>query len=77
MGFRFFEEFWNKGFATESALACLHFGFNNLNLNKIIGRGLKENTTSINVLEKIGMIFSKKIDFNRREGVIYKAIKKP
>ncbi|WP_353619920.1 GNAT family N-acetyltransferase [Chryseobacterium indologenes] len=30
MGFRFFEEHWNKGLATESAAACLQYGFGNL-----------------------------------------------
>lgn len=76
LGFRFFEEFWNKGFATESALACLHFGFNDLKMSKIIGRAMEENTASINFLEKIGMSFSKPFDFNGREGVIYEAFKK-
>ena len=30
IGFRFFEEHWNKGLATESAAACLQYGFGNL-----------------------------------------------
>ena len=52
IGFRFFEQHWNKGFATESAKACINFGFNAFNLNKIIGRAMRENSLSIKVLKK-------------------------
>ena len=57
IGFRFFEEEWNKGYATESATACLDYGFKTLKLNRIIGRAMKENTASIKVLEKIGLVY--------------------
>src|ERR1700750_2464326 len=40
IGFRFFEQYWNKGFATESAEACVHYGFEKLKLTKIIGRAM-------------------------------------
>ena len=59
IGFRFFRKEWNKGYATESAMACLQHGFNNLNIKEIIGRAAKENTASIKVLEKLGMEFWK------------------
>lgn len=73
IGFRFFEEYWNKGFATESAKACIDYGFENLNLKTIIGRAMSENTASIKVLEKIGLQFQKKFDFDKEnKGVIYK-----
>ena len=42
IGFRFLEEHWNKGFATESAKACIDFGFENLNLKSIVGRAMSE-----------------------------------
>lgn len=31
IGFRLFEHFWNQGFATESAKACIKYGFEKLN----------------------------------------------
>lgn len=70
IGFRFFETFWNQGFATESAKACINYGFENLKLKTIIGRAMKENTASIKVLEKIGLQYVKDFDFDGQEGVI-------
>jgi ribosomal-protein-alanine N-acetyltransferase len=73
IGFRFFEEKWNKGYATESAKACVEYGFHNLNLPTIIGRAMSENTASIKVLEKIGLQFDKEFNFDEiHKGVIYK-----
>lgn len=76
IGFRFFENEWNKGFATESAKACLDYGFENLNLDEITGNALKANKASIKVLEKIGLRYLKDEEFHDGEGVIYK-IKNP
>lgn len=72
IGFRFFEEQWNKGYATESAIACLKYGFEVLNLNRIIGRAMKENKASIKVLEKIGLAYEKDCLFENKEAVIFK-----
>ncbi len=72
IGFRFFEEEWNKGYATESATACLQYGFEVLKLNRIIGRAMKENTASIKVLEKIGLVYETDCVFENKEAVIYK-----
>lgn len=59
IGFRFFKEQWNNGFATESAKACLKYGFNDLDLKEIIGRVNPENTASVKVLQKLDMHFWK------------------
>jgi len=73
IGFRFFEENWNKGYATESAKACINYRFENLKLKTIIGRAMTENIASIKVLQKIGLEFVKEFDFNAiNKGVIYK-----
>ena len=71
IGFRFFQNEWGKGYATESALACLEYGFKHLNLNEIIGRASFENKASIRVLEKIGMTFWKTDDCNGIENSVY------
>ncbi|WP_319590431.1 GNAT family N-acetyltransferase [uncultured Draconibacterium sp.] len=72
IGFRFFEEVWDKGYATESAKACLNYGFEKLKLKRIIGRAMKENMGSIRVLEKIGLEYEQDTDFDGKSAVIYK-----
>lgn len=54
LGFRFFKRCWNKGYATESARACLMIGFEKYKIHRIAGRVMKDNEYSIRVLEKIG-----------------------
>ena len=55
LGYRFGQKFWGKGYATESAYACLQYGLNRLCMPRIVGRALVGNVGSIRVLEKIGM----------------------
>ena len=57
IGYRFLESTWGKGYATESAKACLDYGFKHFNLINIIGNAMKENTASINVFKKLGMTY--------------------
>ncbi len=57
LGYRFLKHAWGKGFATEAASQTLKYGFEDLQLTKIIGRAHIENWASIHVLEKIGMQF--------------------
>ena len=73
IGFRLFEECWGNGYATESAAACLHYGFHNLKLQSVVGRAMVRNVASIAVLQKIGMRFYKMYDFDGDDGVVYKA----
>lgn len=56
VGFRFYRQYWGLGFATESADACLDYGFNSLKLTVIVGRARMENVASHRVLQKIGML---------------------
>lgn len=55
LGYRFLKKAWGKGYATEAAWACLKYGFEKLNLPRIVGRAMPQNTASIRVLEKCGM----------------------
>ncbi|MBG7631475.1 MAG: GNAT family N-acetyltransferase [Bacteroidetes bacterium] len=76
IGFRFLKKHWNKGFATESAKACLNLGFDKYHITEIIGRAMVENIGSIKVLEKIGFAFHKTFNFDGEKGLIYKSINK-
>lgn len=71
IGFRFFKRHWSKGFATESAKACIEYGFEKLNLQTIVGRAMEANVASIKVLEKLRMTFVGKFEFHLHDGVLY------
>ena len=71
LGFRFFKKYWNHGLASETAIKCLDYGLNELNLKKIIARVRVENKASIRVLEKSGMTFKETFIFDGGEGLIY------
>ncbi len=55
LGFRFHERAWGKGYATESGLAWMEYGFRERGLDEIIARAAKGNLGSQKVLEKLGM----------------------
>jgi RimJ/RimL family protein N-acetyltransferase len=55
VGYRFLEQQWGRGYATESALASLDFGFRELGLNRIVAVALETNVASRRVLEKCRM----------------------
>lgn len=55
IGWRLSTKFWNKGYATEGAKACLNYGFNQLKLIKIVSVAPKINLPSIAIMQKIGM----------------------
>ncbi|WP_027419609.1 GNAT family N-acetyltransferase [Crocinitomix catalasitica] len=59
LGFRFYQNQWGKGYATEAAQASINYGLKQLGLNEIIARAAIENVASIKVLEKLNMKFWK------------------
>lgn len=71
IGFRLFRDCWNQGYASESASACLRYGFFQLSLDTIVGRAMRANTASVRVLEKIGLSYSHDFDFDGQPGVVY------
>lgn len=54
--FKILPEHWGNGYATEAVKAVIHFSFNSLDLHRIQAGCAVENTASIKVLEKAGMI---------------------
>lgn len=55
IGWRFKKEVWGNGFATEAAIACLQFGFEQLEFDKIVSFTAAVNNKSENVMKRIGM----------------------
>lgn len=55
LGYRFIKKAWGNGYATEASYACLKYGFEKLDLQRIVGRAMPENMASLRVLEKCGM----------------------
>lgn len=62
LGYRLVKKHRGKGYATESSIAVLDYGFLTLGLERIIGRVVNENIASVNVLEKLGMKFEKEFE---------------
>ena len=57
IGYRYAKEYWGQGLATEAGLAVMQFGWQELQLPRIIGMALPENKASVRVLEKLGLKF--------------------
>jgi [ribosomal protein S5]-alanine N-acetyltransferase len=58
LGFYLAREYWGQGFASEAARAFVKFGFDELNLARIVTSVQVENTASVRVLEKIGFVIA-------------------
>ncbi|MEM6265353.1 MAG: GNAT family N-acetyltransferase [Bacteroidota bacterium] len=71
LGYRLAKAYWGNGYATESAEACIKFGFEDLQLTEIVGRTASANMASIRVLEKVGMKFWKKAPCEGIEDSVY------
>lgn len=63
LGYRFKKKHWNKGYATESSIAILEYGFNNLNVESIFAITDPKNVKSKKVLTKIGFDFHETFDY--------------
>jgi len=57
-GYLILKEHWGKGYATEATQAILEWGFDNTELECVIGFAPMEHLASRRVLEKVGMVFT-------------------
>lgn len=71
LGYRFYKVYWGKGYATESAKACVNYGFLTLKISEIVGRAYVENPSSIEVLKKCNFKFKKQFKYDNRLAVFY------
>lgn len=64
IGWRLAFKYWGKGYATEGAMAVLQFGFEKLHLPEIVACTAVGNKRSRAVMERIGMHYDPKDDFD-------------
>jgi len=62
IGWRLKKSSWNKGYATEGAIACLDYGFSTIGLDHIYSVASEINVKSEQVMKKIGMTKIKTFD---------------
>ena len=55
IGFAFLPDFWNKGFAFESAAAVMKDAHERLNLERVLAITNQDNEASIKLLQKLGL----------------------
>ncbi len=63
LGYRFIPKYWGKGYATESAQAWVDHAFELLEINALYALTDPENTSSKQVLQKVGFIEGAPFDF--------------
>lgn len=54
LGYRLRQKYWGMGIATEAAMACLEYGFNQLGFQEVFATADCENAGSNNILTKLG-----------------------
>ncbi|MCM3630403.1 GNAT family N-acetyltransferase [Paenibacillus glycanilyticus] len=70
IGFHINKDYWNKGYATEAALACKEYAFNVLRYPSVFSYTTIKNVPSQKVAEKIGMQVYKFIEKNSEKQIV-------
>jgi [ribosomal protein S5]-alanine N-acetyltransferase len=65
-------EYWNRGLASEAALAALSYGFDEIGLTHIYAGADPPNAASFRVMEKTGMMFFERMTINNLEAIYYR-----
>lgn len=69
--YRFDQNYWNKGIATEATKASLRYGFETVKLERIVAITAPEHTASRRVMEKAGLKYEKDAHFYNLDVVYY------
>ena len=64
LGYRFKKKHWGKGYATESSIAILDYGFANFKIDSIFAITDQRNVNSKNVLTKLGFDYIETFDYD-------------
>ena len=60
--------YWGQGYATEAARACVRFGFENTSWERIVAAIIPGNVASRRVLEHIGFVYEKDVNYYEMTG---------
>ncbi len=72
IGYRFLEEAWGNGYATEGGFCLLHYAFGTLQLKEVVAVAMEANKASRRVMEKLGLHFDHKGIYYDVECVFYR-----
>ena len=61
IGFAFLSRFWSRGYAIEAATAILEYARSVVRLDRVVGVTVPDNTSSIRLLEKLGLRFERTV----------------
>lgn len=64
LGYRLKRKFWGQGIASETAIASLAYGFNQLDLPRISGAANVNHVVSNRILQKVGLKFVETFEFD-------------
>lgn len=64
VAWRLGHEHWGHGYASEAARRVLEYGFEDLGLKEIVAFTVHDHTTSLHIMEKLGMVRDKAGDFD-------------
>ncbi len=73
IGFAFLPEFCKQGYAYEATSAVLHQLIQKRSLSHILATTFPENSSSIKLLKKIGLVYEKEIDVEKEKLHVYGA----
>ena len=71
IGYRYQQRHWGQGYATEAALACLQYAFEQMTLPEICALADVDNWASRRVLLKIGLPEGHEFDWEDKRCVLY------
>lgn len=69
LGYRFFQEYWGSGLATEAGAASIDFARSDLGLKRLVAMVHPENVASARVVTKLGFSVEKQVDYSGLPGV--------
>ncbi|NQE32534.1 GNAT family N-acetyltransferase [Microcoleus asticus] len=71
LGYAIDKVYWNQGLATEASFASLNYGFQILNLDRIVAIARPENIASQRVIQKVGMKYEKNARYYETDVLYY------